>query len=100
VLIRWLAWHGRALGQLEIIAKIPATPTYGDLKFNSAGILCAVTSASTRSLSLPADSLPRHSLAKAGSSSSVLRRARSLSESTNSSCPFAFCMVSVTGFAK
>jgi len=30
---RVFAWHVR-LEQLEIVAKIPAGPTYGDLRFN------------------------------------------------------------------
>jgi serine/threonine protein kinase len=30
----WTGDHGHALDQLEIVAKIPAGPTYGDLRFN------------------------------------------------------------------
>jgi eukaryotic-like serine/threonine-protein kinase len=30
----WTGERGRALAQLEIVAKIPAGPTYGDLRFN------------------------------------------------------------------
>jgi hypothetical protein len=32
--VAWTGERDRALEQLEIVAKIPAGPTYGDLRFN------------------------------------------------------------------
>lgn len=46
----WTGERDKAIQQLEIVAKIPAGPSYGDLRFPRSGILCKVISALIRYL--------------------------------------------------